>query len=409
MKNIKNINKRKGKSVDKIENKNNECGYVGKTKCPVYKRCGGCNYLHIPYDKQLKEKQDLVKKLLDKNIKVNPVVGMDEPYHYRNKVHAVFHGNRGQIISGVYENGSHNVVPVEKCLIEDEKSDEIIASIRGLMKSFKIKPYHEDTRDGLLRHVLVRKGFKSGEIMVVLVLSTLILPSKNNFVKALLKEHPEITTIIINENNRKTSMVLGNREKVIYGKGYIEDNLCGHVFRISSKSFYQVNHVQTEKLYTKAIDLLNLTGKETIIDAYCGIGTMGIIASSKAKQVIGVELNGDAIRDAISNAKRNKIDNAKFYEADAGDFMEAMALEGAKADAVIMDPPRSGSTEKFIDSIAKLKPKKVVYVSCNPETLARDLKYFKTKGYTTKEAWPYDMFPHTDHVETVVLLSKVQK
>lgn len=376
-------------------------------KCPVEKKCGGCQFLCVPYEEQLMLKEKQVKDLLGNKIHINPIKGMENPYNYRNKVHAVFHMDRkGNAISGVYEAGTHNVVPVEKCFIEDEKADQIIGSIRDLLKSFKIRPYNEDTRDGLLRHVLIRNGFSTGEIMVVLVLSSIIFPSKNNFVKALLKLHPEITTIVVNVNDRKTSMVLGNREKVIYGKGYIEDILCGCTFRISSKSFYQVNPVQTEVLYKKAIDLAGLTGRETVIDAYCGIGTIGLIASKHAKQVIGVELNGDAVRDAISNAKRNNIKNIRFYEKDAGDFMDNMASGGKKVDVVLMDPPRSGSTEKFMDSVVKMNPKKVVYISCNPVTLARDLKYMEKKGYKSLEAYPVDMFPMTEHVETVIALSK---
>lgn len=375
-------------------------------KCAVSKRCGACSSLNVPYEKQLADKEKMLKKLFDKNIRIDHIIGMKDPYNYRNKVHAAFANNRGTVISGVYEMGTHRVVQVDNCLIEDNKAREIISTIRDLSKSFKIRIYDEDRREGLLRHVLIRRGFKSGEIMVVLVLSSLILPSKNNFVKALLKAHPDITTIVLNENNKKTSMVLGDREKVIYGKGYIMDTLCGSVFKISPKSFYQVNPVQTEILYNKAINLLELKGTETVIDAYCGIGTMGIIASSKAKNVIGVELNGDAVKDAIFNSKLNKIQNARFFEGDAGDFMSDMAARGEKIDAVIMDPPRSGSTEKFIDSIAKIRPQKVVYVSCNPETLARDLKYFKRKGYKTNEIYPVDMFPHTLHSECVCLLTK---
>ena len=269
-----------------------------------------------------------------------------------------------------------------------------------------IKTYNEDTGYGLFRHVLVRTGHHSGQVMVVLVLGSPILPSKNNFVKALRKLHPEITTIILNVNNQKTSMILGEKETVLYGKGYIEDELCGHIFRISSKSFYQVNTVQTEKLYTKAIELAGLTGKERVIDAYCGIGTIGLIASDKAKEVISVELNPDAVKDAIVNAKRNGIKNVRFYQNDAGVFMRQMADEGESADVVFMDPPRSGSDEKFLSSVVTLNPKRVVYVSCDPTTLARDLKYLTKHGYSAVTAVPVDMFPATEHVETVVLLSK---
>ena len=274
-----------------------------------------------------------------------------------------------------------------------------------MLKSFKIRTYDEDTGYGLLRHVLIRKGFQSGEIMVVLVTASPVFPSKNNFVKALREKHPEITTIVQNINGRGTSMVLGDREQVLYGKGYITDQLCGCTFRISSKSFYQVNPVQTEKLYNLAIELAGLTGKETVLDAYCGIGTIGIIASRKAGQVIGVELNQDAVRDAVNNAKLNQISNIRFYCNDAGQFMVNMAERRDRADVVIMDPPRSGSTEKFMDSIKKMGADKVVYISCNPETLARDLRYMKKLGYRVDgNAVGVDMFAETYHVETVIMM-----
>ena len=332
---------------------------------------------------------------------------MKDPFHYRNKVHAVFdRDKKGNIISGIYEENTHHVVPVEKCLIENQKADEIIGTIRGMLKSFKIRTYDEDTGFGLLRHVLIRKGFSTGEIMVVLVTASPVFPSKNNFVKALREKHPEITTIVQNINGRGTSMVLGDKEHVLYGKGYIVDELCGCRFRISSKSFYQVNSVQTEILYEKALSLSGLTGRELVVDAYCGIGTIGIIASKAAGKVIGVELNQGAVRDAVNNAKMNGIDNIRFYCNDAGRFLVNMAEQGENADVVIMDPPRSGSTEEFMDAVGKLGAGKVVYVSCNPETLARDVRYMKKLGYRAVEAWPVDMFPETDHVETVVLLSQ---
>ena len=375
--------------------------------CQYAKKCGGCDYQGMPYEKQLKEKQRYVEKNVAQFCKVRPIVGMEEPYHYRNKVHAVFDiAKGGKIISGVYKAGTHDVVNIDSCQIEDGLSDAIIRDIRGLLRSFRIKTYDEDTGYGLLRHVLVRRGFESREVMVVLVLGSPILPSKNNFVKALRLLHPEITTIVINVNDKKTSMVLGEKETTIYGKGYIEDTLCGCTFRISPKSFYQVNPVQTEVLYNKAIEYAKLTGKERVVDAYCGIGTIGLIASSKAKEVISVELNRDAVRDAITNAKRNSIKNVRFFNADAGEFMVGMAEDGADVDVVFMDPPRAGSDEAFLSSVVKLSPKRIVYVSCNPETLARDLKYLTKHGYEAKECTPVDMFPFTKHIETVVLLSK---
>lgn len=407
-----------------VSNKAKQAGKANnQDACPYAKKCGGCDYQGMPYEKQLKEKQDYVRKNIGDYCKVLPIIGMDNPYHYRNKVHAVFDivkgGKKGTnkgtksrnsgaaagtIISGVYKAGTHDVVNIDECRIEDAKADAIIRDIRGLLRSFKIKTYDEDSGYGLLRHVLIRRGFHSGEIMVVLVLGSPILPSKNNFVKALRQLHPEITTVVINVNDKKTSMVLGDKETTIYGKGYIEDTLCDCVFRISPKSFYQVNPVQTEVLYSKAVEYAGLTGKETVVDAYCGIGTIGIIAASKAKEVISVELNKDAVRDAVTNAKRNEVKNIQFYHADAGEFMVEMASQRAKADVVFMDPPRAGSDEAFLSSVVKLLPKKIVYVSCNPETLARDLKYLTRHGYRAVECQPVDMFPWTKHVESVVVL-----
>lgn len=376
-------------------------------KCNISKKCGGCQFQGIPYKEQLKKKQKKEQSLLGAYGKVCSIIGMENPYYYRNKVHAVFDRDRkGNIISGIYEEGTHRVVPVENCLIEDEKSQEIIRTIRGMLKSFKIRTYDEDTGYGLLRHVLIRRGFSTGEIMVVLVTGSPIFPSKNNFVKALRKAHPEITTVVLNVNDRQTSMVLGDREKPIFGPGFIKDRLCGCMFRISPKSFYQVNPVQTEILYQTAIDYASLTGKETVIDAYCGIGTIGLIAAKKAGKVIGVELNKDAAKDARINAKENKITNAAFYQGDAGRFMVEMAAKGEKADVVFMDPPRAGSDERFLSSIVKLSPKKVIYISCNPETLARDLKYLTKHHYKVEKIQPVDMFPFCDHCETVCSLSR---
>ena len=410
----KNINNQyekfnKTKESNALETKGKKKAKDGNI-CPVYRKCGGCQYQGVSYIDQLKEKQKLVQKLIGGYCKVHPIIGMEDPLNYRNKVHAVFdRDKKGNPISGVYEAKSHRVVPVEVCMIEDKKADEIIGTIRGMLKSFKIKTYDEDTQYGLLRHVLIRKGHISGEIMVVLVTASPVFPSKNNFVKALRAIHPEITTVIQNVNGRGTSMVLGDKENVLYGKGYIEDTLCGCTFRISSKSFYQINSVQTEVLYNKAIELANLTGKERVIDAYCGIGTIGMVAAKKAGEVIGVELNKDAVKDAYSNAKRNNMENIKFYQGDAGEFLCKLASRGEDVDVVFMDPPRSGSTETFINALAVMAPKKVVYISCNPETLARDLAYLKKKGYQAKEAYPVDMFPYTNHVECVVLLSRAMK
>lgn len=380
---------------------------VKSDKCKVFGKCGGCQLLNMSYEEQLKKKKDEVTKLLKPYCTVEKIIGMENPVHYRNKVLATFSCDRkGMPISGMYEENSHRVVSTDSCLLNDEKADKIIVSIRGLLKSFKIKTYNEDTGYGLLRHVLVRVGKNSGQVMVVLVLASPILPGKNNFVKALRNVHPEITSMVINVNPRHSSAVLGDKEIVIYGPGYIEDTLQEKTFRISPKSFYQINPVQTEKLYSKAIEFAGLTGKETVLDAYSGTGTIGICASDKAKKVICVELNKDAVKDAIVNAKRNNVSNIEMFNQDAGEFMLKQAEANIKMDVVFMDPPRSGSDEKFLRSLCKHAPKKVVYISCNPETLARDLKFLTKNGYKAEKAVACDMFPTTNHTECVVKLSK---
>lgn len=377
------------------------------TKCSVSKKCGSCQYQGVPYKEQLAAKQKRMKKLLGKFANVKPIIRMDDPFYYRNKVHAVFdRDKKGNIICGTYEAKTHKVVPIEECMIEDKISQEIIRTIRDMLKSFRIKTYDEDTGYGLLRHVLVRRGFFTDEIMVVIVIGSPIFPSKNNFVKALRKKYPQITTVVLNVNDKKTSMVLGERDIVIYGKGYIRDTLCGCTFRISPQSFYQVNPVQTEILYKTAIEYAGLGRKETVIDAYCGIGTIGLVAAKRAKNVIGVELNPDAVRDARINAKENKITNARFYQGDAGEFMENMAENGEHADVVFMDPPRTGSDKKFMSSVIKLNPSRIVYISCGPETLARDLEYLTKHGYDVRKIQPVDMFSFTDHCENICLLTK---
>ena len=377
------------------------------TKCSVSKKCGSCQYQGVPYKEQLAAKQKRMKKLLGKFANVKPIIGMDDPFYYRNKVHAVFdRDKKGNIICGTYEAKTHKVVPIEECMIEDKISQEIIRTIRDMLKSFRIKTYDEDTGYGLLRHVLVRRGFFTDEIMVVIVIGSPIFPSKNNFVKALRKKYPQITTVVLNVNDKKTSMVLGERDIVIYGKGYIRDTLCGCTFRISPQSFYQVNPVQTEILYKTAIEYAGLGRKETVIDAYCGIGTIGLVAAKRAKNVIGVELNPDAVRDARINAKENKITNARFYQGDAGEFMENMAENGEHADVVFMDPPRTGRDKKFMSSVIKLNPSRIVYISCGPETLARDLEYLTKHGYDVRKIQPVDMFSFTDHCENICLLTK---
>ena len=375
--------------------------------CKQFKKCGACRFQLDEYEHQLIYKQNMLNNLLAEFGKVESIIPMENPFNYRNKVQAAYYFDfkRQKCSSGVYQSTSKRITPIDYCMLDNKKADEIILTIRKLADTFKIKPYDIRNKTGFLRHILVRTGIKSGQIMVVIVSATPVFPSRNNFVKALLKEHGEITTIVHNINTSDTNLILGEKSHVLYGKGYIEDELCSCTFRISPASFYQVNPVQCEVLYNTAMDFANLTGKEAVFDAYCGTGTIGIIASKSAKQVLGVEVNGDAIRDAVSNAKRNNAENIFFIEADATDLINDLAKEKERFDVVFMDPPRAGASKKFLNSLLKLKPEKIVYISCNPETLSRDLNTL-TKDYKVSKIQGVDMFPFTKHIETVVLLTK---
>lgn len=374
--------------------------------CPHNKKCGGCQLQNMTYEKQLSFKQVKVIRLLGRFGHVDEIIGMSEPFHYRNKVQAAFGMKNGKLISGVYQSSTHNIVPVDDCLIEDTVADRIIGTIRKLAVSFKLRAFDDRTMRGFLRHVLVKRGFVSGQVMVVLVTSGGAFPSQRSFVNALLGRHPEITTIVRNINEKYTSLVLGERSETLYGSGYIEEQLCGLTFRISPKSFYQINPIQTEVLYNKAAEFAQLTGNERVIDAYCGTGTIGLIMAKHAREVIGAELNKDAVKDARFNAEANSVKNIQFVCGDAGRFMVEMAEAGEKADVVITDPPRAGCSLDFLRSVVKLAPDRVVYVSCNPETLARDLGFLTRKGYKAVKIQPVDMFPFTEHVETVVQLCR---
>lgn len=377
--------------------------------CKVSKRCGGCQLSNLSYEEQLEYKQRQLNSLLGGFSRVNKIIGMENPLRYRNKAQAAFYFDfkRQRTASGIYQSNSKSIVPVDSCLLENENSDRIIVTVRRLCDSFKLKPYDIKKGYGFVRHILVRNAVKTGEIMVVIVTATPAFPSKNNFVKALLSAHPEITTVIHNVNNSDINLMLGERSTVLYGKGYIEDELCSLKFRISPSSFYQVNPSQCEVLYNKVIELAGLTGSETVFDSYCGTGTIGLIASKSAKQVLGVEVNRAAVKDAIINAKQNGIKNIYFTCDDAGEYLEYITGEGERFDVVIMDPPRAGSTVKFLKSVIKAEPKRVVYVSCNPVTLKRDLEFFVAHGFRVCEIQGVDMFPFTRHVETVCVLNKV--
>ena len=377
------------------------------TPCPKAGVCGGCRYQEVPYPEQLSRKQARVKRLMGRFGPVLPILGMEDPTHYRCKVQAAFGvDGRGRIISGVYQSNSHRIVAVDECRIEDRGADRIIRAVRELMPKCKMPAYDERRGSGFLRHVLVRVGRFTGEYMVVLVAAAPVFPGMKHFLRGLLEACPEIDTVVLNVNDRATSMVLGQRERVLYGKGWIEDEILGRRFRISPRSFYQVNPVQTQVLYQTALDYAGLTGTERVLDAYCGTGTIGICASDRAAQVAGVELNRDAVRDAIANARRNGVKNCWFSCGDAGAFMERSAEDGEPVDLVFLDPPRAGSDARFLGSLLRSAPPRVVYVSCDPDTLARDCAVLVRGGYRVERVQPVDMFPFTEHVECVTLMTR---
>ena len=391
----------------------------GALFCPIDGRCGGCQLLSVPYAEQLASKQSeidaLFAGLLDAETVRNPIAGMSDPRYYRNKVVSPYaaawdkRARRERILCGMYERGTHRVIDSGDCLIENREAKRIILSIRDLMPRFRLRPYDEDADSGFLRHAQVRVGHTSGEVMVTLVTRDEAFPGSKAFVRALRERHPSITTVVQNVNTRRTNVILGEQERTLFGPGFILDELCGLSFRISSRSFYQVNSEQTEVLYRRAVEMAHLTGAETLIDAYCGTGTIGLVAARGAgegrpgaERVIGVEERPDAVADARANARHNGIEAAEFVAADAGAFMRGLAADGARVDVLMMDPPRAGSTPEFLKAARSLAPRRIVYISCNPATQARDAEYLTARGYRIAEMQPVDMFPHTPHIENIL-------
>lgn len=371
--------------------------------------CGGCDFSDKEYALQLADKQKWVQSLLGSFGKVLPIMGADDPTHYRCKIISSFGTSGKSLISGLYIRNTHKILPVSGCFLEDELGAQAVESVRKAAAECRYTAYNEDRGTGLLRHVLIRRGAATGQLMVVLVTASSILPGSKNFVSALRKLCPSVTTVVQNINERSTSAVLGTQCKTLWGPGYIEDELCGCRFLISPVSFYQVNPAQTEKLYNCAVKAAKLSADSFVLDAYCGTGTIGIVAAkSSGCRVLGVESNRAAVQDAVRNAKRNGITTARFVAEDAGKFMRDLAESGEKGpDTVFMDPPRAGSDNAFLGALGKLAPKRIVYISCNPETQARDLKKLISGGYHAEYIQPVDLFPYTKHVETVCLLSKL--
>ena len=446
-----------------------------KSPCPVDALCGGCEAIALPYNQQLLLKNAFVAdcfEAIESDFELRPILGMENPFRYRNKIISPFapgkklvhpksddeagkrkmvgtddskspcneskHRRKNvlscEILTGMYEQGTHKLVPTDRCLIENEIGQQVVSAIKAIMERHAIEPYNEDTGEGFMRHVVVRVGHESGEVLVTIVTNEEEFPAGKSFAKELISRVPQVTTVVQNVNMRQTNVILGERESVLYGPGFILDTLCGLSFRISSTSFYQVNASQTEVLYNTAVRLANLTGNQTVIDAYCGTGTIGLVAATHgAKRVIGVESNPAAVRDAWENARHNGIENATFVSEDATEFMRELAQHGTAAVnefdkkqpkletppvgniesnaqdeslVLLMDPPRAGSTPEFLHAAANLGPSRIVYVSCNPETQVRDIAILQRFGYELQVVQPVDMFPHTSHVETVALLTR---
>mgnify|MGYP003052198479 CR=1 FL=1 len=376
--------------------------------------CGGCPLLETPYPEQLRQKQARVEALLGEFGPVSPILGMEHPWHYRNKAISTFCTGPGRRLdSGIYAAGTHRVVPVASCLLHHPALDEAVEAVRQAARLCRYEPYQEDRGTGLVRHVLVRHSRATGRVLVALVTAAPVLPGARAFVSKVRELCPRVETIVQNINPRRSSAVLGPREKVLWGRGYIEDTLCGVRFRLGASSFYQINPEQTEVLYQLAIDGMGLTGSDAVLDTYCGSGTIGLAAAAAARKqgfdiaLTGVERNPEGVRDAVRNAELNDLGaTSSFIARDATEHMLEAAHRGDHVDVLVMDPPRAGSTPEFLDAASSLAPRRIVYISCNPHTQVRDLEHLGRAGYRLERLTPVDLFPHTEHVETVAILTR---
>ncbi|WP_059104509.1 23S rRNA (uracil(1939)-C(5))-methyltransferase RlmD [Shouchella shacheensis] len=379
--------------------------------CPLFQRCGGCQIQHIDYPAQLRYKQKQVKDVITRvaklpNVTVHGTIGMDDPWRYRNKAQVPVAYQDGEFVAGFYEKRSHRIVDMEECIIQNEHNDAVIHIVKKLAQEYGIHAYDEASHCGTLRHIVARYGKSTGQVMVVLITKGAELPHKQKLIEAIREKVPNVKSIMQNVNSKRTNVIFGDKTKVLWGEEHIYDEINGIRFAISARSFYQVNPDQTNRLYGKALEYANLTGSETVIDAYCGIGTISLFLARKATHVYGVEVIPEAITDAKRNAKLNGLTNAEFAVGEAENVMPWWHAQGVRPDVIVVDPPRKGCDEKLLETMIALKPKRIVYVSCNPGTLARDLRILEDGGYQTKEVQPVDMFPQTTHVETVTLLGR---
>ncbi|EOU1884170.1 23S rRNA (uracil(1939)-C(5))-methyltransferase RlmD [Clostridium perfringens] len=382
--------------------------------CAIYKRCGGCKLQHASYKAQLDFKWDRVKDCVSKIGKLDPSIvkyplGMENPWRYRNKVQLPIGLINGEVKIGFFAPRSHDIIDMESCLIQDEIGDKVVKLTREWIEKFNIRPYNVDgeyDEKGIVRHIMIRRGFTTNEVMIVLVTNVENLPHKEEFVDLMVKNIPGIKSVIQNINSKKTNVILGLESKTLWGEDTISDYIGDFRFNISPLSFFQVNPIQTEVLYGKALEYANLTGNEEVFDAYCGTGTITLFLSQKAKKVYGVEIIPQAIDNAWINAKENKVENVEFFVGESEVVIPDLINKGVKADVVVVDPPRKGCDKKLLDAITNIDAKKIVYVSCDPSTLGRDLQVLEENGYKTLEVQPVDMFPNTAHIENVALLIK---
>ena len=375
------------------------------------KDCGGCQIQELDYKKQLEIKTNEVKQVISRigkleNVIIYDTIGMEEPFRYRNKAQFPIQKINGSPAIGFYKKKSHDIIPTNKCIIQHDINDKIIQIIKTYINAYDVSIYDEKTHTGVLRHLVTKIGFTTGEVMVVLVANGKKLPYLNELASVLEENIPGFKTLVVNVNREKTNVILGKENRVIYGEGKINDYIGDLVFEISPLSFFQVNPVQTEVLYNKALEYAELKENDTVFDIYCGIGTISLFLAQKATKVYGIEIVEAAIEDAKINAKLNKLDNTEFYAGKAEEVVPKMYKEGKTANVVVVDPPRKGCDDKVLDTIVSMAPDRVVYVSCNPSTLARDLAYLDERGYKCIEIQPVDMFPHTMHVECVAKIIK---
>lgn len=374
--------------------------------CPVHAACGGCRTIGQPYASTLEQKQQEAARIYA-GLPLQPILGMQDPYHYRHKIYASFYLDKARhVAAGLYEEETHQLIRSEDCLIQEASANRILKSVCAIATRMHLQPYNEDLRQGVLRHLYLRVSHSEKTVLMVLVTGTRILPGSREFVRSVLKENPQVKSIVLNFNDRRTSMVLGSEDRILYGPGCIYDSIGGIRFRISAHSFYQINPVMTETLYQTAITLAGLTPAQSVLDLCCGIGTISLLAAKQAQTVTGVEIVRQAVSDARANALANHIANARFLCQEAEQFLEQCTQP---ADVVFLDPPRSGFTESFLRGLARLAPARIVYISCNPETHVRDLAVLNRNGYAVRTVQPVDQFPFTAHLEAVSLLERVQR